>query len=905
MSLSLSLNNALSGLNINQQSLAVLSQNIANANTKGYTRKIINQTAVYLDGQGAGVSLDDVSRKVDDYLLRSLRTQGGILGRAATYSDYSDRTQLLLGSPGSSNSLTNYIGTLFNSIQSLAQTPENSTLRVNAVNSGNTLAMQISGMASQLQDMRLQTENDITQSISVINRDLRDLKALNETITNESVLGKNVGDLLDRRDRTVQELSQYLDISTFTEASGKMNIYTGGGVSLLDDSVYQLSYRQQSSTAAFTANATLSPLQVTRYNDSGQPTGQPVDLVSSGTSSQVVSGIVGGKLRGLIDMRDKTIPSMLSQLDNLASNMRDQFNKVHNAGIGFPGANSYTGTRAVNAQDFSQWVGKTRFAIMGSDGKPIPSPYADETSGVRPLTLDLSKLNTGNGAGYPSVQGIIDEFNQYYGPPQNKAVVGNLNNIRLASDSQKIPGSPPQFQFDFDLENISGNSSNFFVTGVQVLDSNGVDMTSVTSTVPQVALASTATYVTQPGSSTVTIHTASTHNLVEGQRIYLSTPGAAVDGIPASELGGFVTIKNVTANGFDIDTSTPAGAGTSANVSGQTAMPRYQEVSPGDYTRTNGSGVFTADLSGNPTSLYYTVKVNVAVDDGQGHLTTSQISYQVDNSQSNILNKRYSTNGVTGAGTMVAPNTNQPIARAIMVDADGNELPKVNGQYTTLQNGYLKIIAENSSYSVGIDSMDSQELGRPNNSPPIAGTDRGFSYFFELNNFFNSYSANGDSVTNSAINLSLQQRLIDNPNLLSLGRLVQSSAPSDPTQAPLYTYERNIGDNSVVQQLSALSSAIVNFTSAGGLGATATTMGSYAGAIVGVASSNASSAKSDLSNAQALMDGFNDRSDSISGVNLDEELANTVIYQNAYTASTRVISVVNNLFDTLLNTFGR
>ncbi|MFN9113932.1 MAG: flagellar basal body rod C-terminal domain-containing protein, partial [Bacteroidota bacterium] len=67
----------------------------------------------------------------------------------------------------------------------------------------------------------------------------------------------------------------------------------------------------------------------------------------------------------------------------------------------------------------------------------------------------------------------------------------------------------------------------------------------------------------------------------------------------------------------------------------------------------------------------------------------------------------------------------------------------------------------------------------------------------------------------------------------------------------------------------------------------------------------ASSAEADLKNARALMSGFSDRSDSISGVNLDEELANTVIYQNAYTASTRVITVVSELFDALLNTFGR
>ena len=905
MSLSLSLNNALSGLNINQQSLSVLSQNIANANTQGYVRKTVNQTAVYLDGRGAGVSLDNIGRRVDEYLLRSMRLQQAVIGRSTVASDYADRTQLLLGKPGGQNSLPNFISTFFNSMQALAQTPENSTLRVNVVNNAGTLAREVRTLAQSMQDMRLQAENEIVESINIINRDLRDLKALNDTITNDSVLGKNVGELLDRRDRTLRELSSYLDVSTYLTANNAINVFTGSGVSLLDDNAYQLSYSPVSSTSAFISNSTLAPINVYRINDNGELVGNPTQLVSGGTSAQVTSGLVGGKLRGLLDMRDKQIPNLLEQLDRLSSNMRDEFNRVHNLGIGFPGANSYTGARAVNSQDFSAWNGKVRIGVMDNNGRPIASPYNDETSGVRPLLMDLSKLNTGGGAGFPTIQGIIDEINQYYGPPQNKAVVGNLNNIRLASDSASLPGSPPQFSFDFDLENISSRNTEFFVTGMQVLDSSGADITSITQNVPQIALASTGTYVTTAGSNVVTVNTAAAHGLVEGQRIYLSTPGSAVDGIPAAQLGGFFNVTNVTSTGFDIEVGTDASAGGSQNVASQTAMARYREVEAGEYGRTTDQGAITASLSGNSTSLYYTIKVNVAVEGDDGSMVTSQLTYQVDNSQSNLRNRRYSVNNVTGSGTMVAPSINQSIARAILVDADGNELPKINGQYSALQNGYLKIVATNSNNSIGIDSLDSMELGKPNSDPAVAGTNRSFSHFFELNNFFKRYDVNGDAVTNSALNFSLEDRLLANPNLVSLGRLTRSNQPVDPDADPLYTYERNVGDNSIIQQLTAISSTVLSFASAGGLGQTSTTIGSYASAIIGVSSSNAASTQADSKNAQALMDGYSDRSDSISGVNLDEELANTVIYQNAYTASTRVISVVNELFDVLLNTFGR
>lgn len=61
MSLALALNNALTGLNVNQQSISVLSQNIANVNTSGYSRQIVNQSAVVVEGLGSGVQIDDIA----------------------------------------------------------------------------------------------------------------------------------------------------------------------------------------------------------------------------------------------------------------------------------------------------------------------------------------------------------------------------------------------------------------------------------------------------------------------------------------------------------------------------------------------------------------------------------------------------------------------------------------------------------------------------------------------------------------------------------------------------------------------------------------------------------------------------------------------------------------------------
>ncbi|MEQ1789112.1 MAG: flagellar hook-associated protein FlgK [Rickettsiales bacterium] len=904
MSLTLALNNSLSGLSINRQSLAVLSQNIANANTAGYTRKIVDQESLYLDGNGSGVSIKDINRKVDEYLVRSIRNESSSVGMADTVNDYADRIQILLGKPGNKSSIDASIGSFFNAIQSLASTPENSSLRVNAVNLGKTLAGQINSLSSGLNDLRFQADQDISFAVSSINSDLVQIDKLNKTIQTETSLGKSVGELLDKRDGLVKDLAGYLDIQVYSKSTGEINISTNSGLSLLDDNVYKLSYNTAGSVDSFVNEVALAPLEIYRLDEKGNQLGSPNILVSSGTSDTITSYSSSGKLSGLLEMRDKQIPAIIKQIDNLAAVLRDQLNIVHNTGTGFPGVTNLTGTHLLVADDYAQWGGEVRIAVLDADGKPVSASYADE-SVTRPLTLDLSDLNTGNGAGagQPNIQGIIDEINRTFGVPQTKVELGNINDIRLVSNSATLPNSAKQLNFDFNVENISATDANLFVTGVQVLDSNGVALATPTSTLPTVALA--GTYTSVSGSKVLTVNSTGTHGLKDGDVIYLSPPSGAIDGIPADNFGQFFTVGNVQAGSFDVTVATAASSGGAFTVAGQTAMPKYAQITAGDSVRTKNNGTITADLSGNTTSPYYTVKVDLAVDDGQGNVSISTVSYRVNNNDTNLLNERYAATAATGDGKIIFPSSLTAVARALLVDENGVELAKINGVYTTNQAGYLKIEGVNSNSYIAIDSLDSVEQGKPNDTPPTIGTNRSFSHYFGLNNFFvDDSDIRATKTTGSAAALKVEDRLTTNPNLIALGKLSASPLPSDASKPSLYSYERNVGDNSIIQALAKLGIQSLDFATAGGLGQTKIPFGAYAGQIIGAAATNANISQTDKSNSQTLLDGYSQRSDSISGVNLDEELANTIIYQNSYSASARIITVVNTLFDTLLQSVG-
>jgi flagellar hook-associated protein FlgK len=906
--LSTSLNNALAGLRVSQQSLAVLSQNIANANTPGYSRKIVNLQSVYLNGDGAGVRVDSVNRLVDNFLLGSIRGQQSVVGQADYASDYADRTQLLLGNPGSNNSLNNYITNFFNVVQSLSQTPEDASLKSNVVQNAVTVSQQITQLAQNLQGLRYQADQDLYSFLGTINNDIKQIDLLNTTIVQNQSLGRSTSELEDQRDQFLNDLATYLPIDTYKRQNGAINISTGG-VPLLDDDVHQLQYTPLTSPDALSNNVSLSPLLVYRSDSNGNPVGSPTTLVTGGPSSQVASVITGGKIKGVLDVRDKQIPQMMAQLDVLTANLRDQFNAIHNTGSGFPGANSYTGSHAVTGADASQWSGQVRLAVLDANGNPIPSGYTDQPNGQPPLLLDLSSLDGGNGPGQPTTQSIVNEINQYFGAPQNKVELGNLNNIQIASDSSKLPGAPPAFNFDLDLQNLSPLNSTVYVTGMQVLDDTNTDITNISQNVPSLALDPTNGFVTTAGSNTITVNTTAAHGLAGGDTVFFPAdiatdilPATDIGGIPTAQVAGqYFTVSNVTATSFQITTASAASSTGSVASTGATVLPPYSEVEPGEQKRTTADGALGVDLSGNSASAFYTVNLNVGVKDGNGTITTSTISYRIDNNQSNLLNFRYPPRAATGQGEIVPPATTQASMRAMLVDANGNELPKSsNGQYITSETGFLKLVAGNSNYNIAIDSLDSQELGDPNASPPVAATNRGFSYFFGLNNFFVD-NDNADDVTNSALNFSVEQRFIDNPNLISTGTLTPVFDASG--QNPTYGYQRTVGDQSVATSLANLATTNVPFAAAGGLGAITQTFSGYAGQIISAAAGNANSADQNSQNAQLLASGFTQRSSAISGVNLDEELANTVVLQNAYSASARVISTVKDLFDVLLNAF--
>jgi flagellar hook-associated protein 1 FlgK len=135
--------------------------------------------------------------------------------------------------------------------------------------------------------------------------------------------------------------------------------------------------------------------------------------------------------------------------------------------------------------------------------------------------------------------------------------------------------------------------------------------------------------------------------------------------------------------------------------------------------------------------------------------------------------------------------------------------------------------------------------------------------------------------------------IVTTPALVSRGDLSMTAAVAGDTAI-------TSGNNSIISQIVDSFDANMSFSAAGGLPAGTTTYSDYSAQILGLNATNAANAKNTLDYQQGLYADLKNRSDSVSGVNIDEEMANLIKLQQNYGAVSRVISVTSSLMDTLL-----
>lgn len=331
-SLTLALRSAQSGLLTHQSALDAVANNVANVNTENYSRKIVNLEQRVVSGVGAGVQLSDVSRAVDEGLLKSMRLEQSTFNNYDAQKSYFARMQDMFGAPGDNTSIAQIMTDLSSATESLAQSPDQSLQQSEFVRQGEEAASKLKQMSDTVQELRRQADQEIGDAVNQINSISSQLVDLNNKIIRNSAIKSDVTDLRDQRDAKLDQLSKLVDISYFYRGGGDVVVFTKGGRTLVDNSSATVEHISASNVAPTTTHA--------------EGDFNPIYVGTKVAANDITNEIRDGRLKGLITLRDSTLPNLQSQIDAMAAQLRDSVNQIHNRGTPFPGMTEMNGTRA-------------------------------------------------------------------------------------------------------------------------------------------------------------------------------------------------------------------------------------------------------------------------------------------------------------------------------------------------------------------------------------------------------------------------------------------------------------------------------------------------------------------------------------------------------------------------------
>lgn len=330
--LTIALRAAQSGLMTTQAAIDASANNIANVNSEGYSRKEVHTEQRILAGAGAGVQLSALTRAVDEGLLKDLRRERSDTEKLNVQTSYFDRIEATFGTPADNTSISHLVNNLNQAAESLALTPNGTIEQAEFVRWADEIGYKLRDMTDEIQALRLAADQQISDTVDQVNLLATEIASLNDKIIRNGATSHNVTDLEDRRDIAINELSKLMDISYYHRGDGDVVIFATDGFTVVDGSA-----------TTFTHTSSASVDVKTTYAE-GDITG----IYAGGAISEndITTRITGGALAGLIAQRDSTLPELQAQLDELASDLRDAINQIHNRGTSFPGAQSLTGTRS-------------------------------------------------------------------------------------------------------------------------------------------------------------------------------------------------------------------------------------------------------------------------------------------------------------------------------------------------------------------------------------------------------------------------------------------------------------------------------------------------------------------------------------------------------------------------------
>ena len=298
------LNVASRALAAQQKAIEVTSQNVANANTVGYTRQRVEMQSLSSasayglqareDSLGNGVSADKVIRVRDAFLERRTQQESGRAAQAATTAAAFDQLETSFGEPGTTG-IQSLLTASSTAWSQLSTRPTDSTSRIAVLSSAQALANGLRTASSAIGDQWTNTRTNAQDVVAEANATLTQIADLNRVIQATVSRGNPANELMDQRDVLVASLSQSLGATATDSTDGMVDVVVAGNTLVSGFGVSRLGL------TGGTSAATMSTAPV------------KLSILPGGSVLQP-----GGTLGGLLSTMNTVLPGYQTKLDGVA-----------------------------------------------------------------------------------------------------------------------------------------------------------------------------------------------------------------------------------------------------------------------------------------------------------------------------------------------------------------------------------------------------------------------------------------------------------------------------------------------------------------------------------------------------------------------------------------------------------
>ncbi len=380
-----------SALTTQQKAIDITGNNIANVNTEGYSRQRLNmeQNTPIRDGQGTmstGVMASQkIQRFYDQFIVAQLNNENEDLGRWEAQKTALEKVEVLFDDV-TGYGLSSAMEGFWNAWQELSNNPSGHVERTAMLSAGQYLTTTFNQLSNNIEKAQEDIDDNVENIVEDVNRIATQIAELNRKVAEVEITGHSANDYRDQRDVLVLELSKLIDIDSFEDENGGVNIMVGNGKPLVE------------STFTWTlTTADSGGVQNVYWQD------------SSGGTTDITNNIDSGELKGWIYARDSVIADYDTRLNELANGFITQVNALHNdpgppaSGFGLDGSQNdfFVGTDASDIAINSAIEADVDLIAAAADAASLP--------GDNSVAIAIAELQNGL-----TMSGGSSTFDDYY-----------------------------------------------------------------------------------------------------------------------------------------------------------------------------------------------------------------------------------------------------------------------------------------------------------------------------------------------------------------------------------------------------------------------------------------------------------------------------------------------------------